>query len=137
MKLRNGKKGRFPNTYTKYVIALLKFKGTIQGRVISIVVCPNDKENYISIDMANLLLIPESSAIEKINSLDKKQYKITNRPLRIDSYIFESQLNVRSISEKDVYTILGSSSIETLGNLILNLKKKFLTFSFKKKKITL
>jgi hypothetical protein len=33
--------------------------------------------------------------------------------------------------------ILGSTWMETLGTFILNMKKKFLTFSYKKKKITL
>ena len=39
------------------------------------------------------------------------------------------------LNEVDI--ILGSSWMETLGTFILNMKKKFLTFSYKKKKITL
>ena len=51
--------------------------------------------------------------------------------------IFTSQLNVATIYLNEVDIILGSPWMETLGTFILNTKKKFLTFSYKKKNITL
>jgi hypothetical protein len=72
MKLSSEKRNIPQHLHKICYIALLKFKGTIQGRDISIAFCPNDMENYISVHMDNQLLIHKSSVIENINSLDKK-----------------------------------------------------------------
>ena len=50
MKLSNEKKRRLPNTYIKCTIALIKLEGTIQGKDISITICPNNEENHIKFD---------------------------------------------------------------------------------------
>ena len=124
---------RFLKTYSKVVNALLEMKSTIQGKGISIVICPTIKENYISNSSKNQLLIPESSVIEKRYTYGDKQYEIIDLQLTIDEYKFTSQLNVVTIYLNEVDIILGSPWMETQGTFILNTKKKFLTFSYKKK----
>jgi hypothetical protein len=129
------KKGRFFYVRSKYILhEILKVKGTIHGRDIIIVVCPLNKENYIDVDIANQLQIPESS-IEKIKLWNKDQ--INNLSLRIDNYIFVSQFIVKSIDLEDVDIVLGFDWMETLGTFFLNAQNKFLTFFYKKKRITL
>jgi hypothetical protein len=82
-------------------------------------------------------LIPESNIIEKLDFWDIKQYDISDLQLNIGDYTFVSQFTVKSLWSNDGDIILGSPWMETLGTFILNMKKKFLTFSYKKKKITL
>ena len=60
-----------------------------------------------------------------------------NLQLTINEYKFTSQFNVSTIYLNEVDIILGSPWMETLGSVILNMKKKFLTFSYKKKQLTL
>jgi hypothetical protein len=57
--------------------------------------------------------------------------------LTLEDYKLVSNFEVTTIYEKEVDIILGSTWLETLGSLILNLEKKFLMFSYKKKKIKL
>jgi hypothetical protein len=57
--------------------------------------------------------------------------------LALEDYKLVSNFEVTTIYEKEVDIILGSTWLETLGRLILNLEKKFLMFSYKKKKIKL
>jgi hypothetical protein len=85
----------------------------------------------------NQILIPEPSIIEKKNTFGNEQYEIKDLQLTIDDYKFISQFNVTTMYREGVNIILGSPWIETLGTFILNMKKKFLSFSYKKKKITL
>ena len=49
---------RFPKTYSKVVNDLLKLEGAIQGKSISIAICPTIRENYISNNLTNQLLVP-------------------------------------------------------------------------------
>lgn len=57
--------------------------------------------------------------------------------MKNNDYIFIYNFNVTSMFNKYVDIILGSHWIETLGTFILNLKKKILKFSNKKKIILL
>jgi hypothetical protein len=57
--------------------------------------------------------------------------------LNIGDYTFVSPFTVGSLWSDDGDILLGSPWIETLGSFILNTRNKFLTFSYKKKKITL
>ena len=57
--------------------------------------------------------------------------------LNIGDYTFISQFTVKTLLFDNGDIELGSPWMETLGSVILNTKKKFLTFSYKKKKITL
>ena len=97
---------RIPKTYSKVVNDLLKLEGTIQGKNISIAMCPTIRENYINNSLKNQLLVPESSILEKWSG--DKQSEITDLQLTIDEYKFTSQLNVATIYLNEVDIILGS-----------------------------
>ena len=97
----------FSTTLTKYTYVILKIKGSIQGRDIRNAICPDDNAFFVKVDTTNQLLIPWSSIVEMINTLDGD--KINILPLRIDDCYFVSQFNVRTIVEKSVGKIIGSS----------------------------
>ena len=88
---------RLPKTYSKVVNDILKLVGTIQGKSISIAICPTIRENYISNNLENQLLILESSVIRKRYTYGDKNYKIIDLQQTIDEYKFTSQLNVANI----------------------------------------
>jgi hypothetical protein len=75
MKLNSKNDGRFYHGCEKSVCTLLRTWGTIQGKDISIATFLEDKENYINVDLANQLLIPKPSIIEKINILMRNNMK--------------------------------------------------------------
>jgi hypothetical protein len=137
MESNNEEKGRFPKTSRTFVSVLLRIKGTLAGKDVTISIDPTANDNYVSTECANQLLIPKSNIIEEIDSWNEKQYRISNLQLNIEDYTFVSQFMVRSLFCDDGDIILGSPWMETLGSFILNTKKKFLTFSYKKKKIML
>ena len=72
----------------------------------------------------------------KLQKRKKNIYEINDLLLKNNDYIFIYNFNVTSMFNKYVDIILGSQ-IETLGTFILNLKKKILKFSNKKKIILL
>jgi hypothetical protein len=86
--------------------------------------------------LANQLIIPKTSIIETKDLFGNK-YDIKDLPLTLEDYKLVSNFKVTTIYEKEFDIILGSTWLETLGSLILNFEKKNLTFSYKKKKITL
>lgn len=88
----------------------------------------------IKIIVANQLVISESNIIEKLDHWGKKQYDITDLQLNIRDDTFISQFSIQSVWSDQGDIIMGSSCMKTLGSLILNMKNKFLTFSYKKKK---
>ena len=106
---------RFPKTYSKVAVNILKIEGYIQGKVIHIAICPTKKENLISDGLKKQLLIPQSSIVEKRYKYDAKQYEVTNLQLRINKYKFICQFNVLNIYLNEVDIILGSPWMETLG----------------------
>ncbi len=137
-KMDSGKKEiRIPKTSKDYINVLFQIKGRIGGKDIIISIAPNENNNYISDKLANQLAIPESNIGKRLNILDEKQYEISNLQLNIGDYTFTSQFIVQSLWSDNGDIILGSTWMDTLGTFILNTKKKFLTFSHKKKKITL
>jgi hypothetical protein len=131
------KQGRFPPTYKKYVDPLLKVNGIIQGKNINIAICPTARKNHINVDLANQLMVLEPNIIENDMCLSNEKYDIKNLQLSMGDYKFIAQFNVVSIYEDNVDIILGSTWVDTLGTFIFNTRRKFLTFSYKKKKITL
>jgi hypothetical protein len=131
------KQGRFPSTYKKYVDPLLKVNGIIQGKNINIAICPTARKNHINVDLANQLMVLEPNIIENDMCLSNEKYDIKNLQLSMGDYKFIAQFNVVSIYEDSVDIILGSTWVDTLGTFIFNTRRKFLTFSYKKKKITL
>ena len=137
MESNNEEKIRFTKTSTKTISLLSRIKGTLAGKDIIISIAPTRDNNYVSTKCANQLVIPESNIIEMVDSMDEKQHHINNLQLSIGDYTFVSQFTVKSLFHDDSDIILGSPWMEALGSFILNTKKKFLTFSYKKKKITL
>jgi hypothetical protein len=127
--------GRFPQTYKKYADPLLKVNGIIQGRNINIAICPTVRKNHINVDLANQLMVFESNIIENDMCLSDEKYDIKNLQLSMGDYKFTAKFNVVSIYRVDI--ILGSTWVDTLGTFIFNTRRKFLTFSYKKKKFTL
>lgn len=128
----------FPKTFSKCVSALFKIKGSLTGRDIIISIDPTQDINYASTECANQLLIFESNIIETIFfETSDKHYDITNLRLSIGDYTFIQQFNIKTFCCDNSDIILGSPWMESLGSFILNMKKKFLTFSYRKKKITL
>ena len=129
--------GRFPQTYIKYADPLLKVNGMIWGRNINIAIFPTIRKNHINVDLANRLMVFESNIIENDTCISSEKYDIKNLKLSMGDYKFTAKFNVVSIYQDSVDIILGSTWVDTLGTFIFNTRRKFLTFSYKKKKFTL
>ena len=82
-------------------------------------------------------MVLRPNMIENDTRLSDEKYEIQNLQLSISDYKFIVQFNVVSMYWDSVDIILGSTWVDTLGTFILNTRRKFLTFSYKKKKITL
>jgi hypothetical protein len=122
----NEEKGRFTKTSKSYVShVILRIKGTLGGKDLTISIAPTERNNYVSAEFANQLLIPESNIIEKLDFWDNKQYDISDLQPSIGDYSFVSQFTSKSLLSEDDDIILGSSWMETLGTFFLNTKKKF------------
>ena len=61
------KQGSFPSTSKTYVSVLFQIKGTIRGKDITISIAPIECNNYISVDIANEIAIPESNIGGRFN----------------------------------------------------------------------
>ena len=81
-------------------------------------------------------MIPESNIGEGIDFWDMKQFEISGLQLNVGDYMVTSKFIVSSLWSFDDDIILGLPWIKTLGTFILNAEKNFLTFSYKKKRIT-
>ena len=88
-------------------------------------------------DLANQLIISKTNVIETKEKKFCNKYDIKDLPLTLEDYKLVLNFEVKTIYEKEVDVILGSTWLETMSSLILNLEKKFLMFSYKKKKIKL
>lgn len=55
------KEGRFPKNYSMCVHAQIKIKGSLAGKEVLISIDLTQKNNYVSIECANQLVIPESN----------------------------------------------------------------------------
>jgi len=117
-------------------LALWFSRGLLKEKNVSIHLDPNKTKNYINIELANQISISESMIIKK-ETIFGDEFDVKGLQLSINQYKFISQFQVTKMSNKDVDIMLGSPWMESLDTFIFNLKKKFLTFSFKKKKITL
>ena len=131
------KQGIFPSTSKIYYSVSFQIKWTIRGKDITISIPPIERNNYISVALANQLAIPNSIINGRLDFWNTKEYEISNLQLNIRDYIGVSQFMVKSLQSSDNDIILGLPWIETLGTFILNAENKFLTFPYKKKKITL
>ena len=137
MESQGEKQGRFPSTLKTYPSLLFQIKGTIRGKDISISIALVKRNNYASVKFANEIVIPQSNIGERLDLWNTKEYEISNLLLNIGDYTSVSQFIVKSLWSSDGDLIFGLPWIETLGTFILNVEKKFLTFPYKKKKITL
>ena len=81
------KKQNFPITLQKNVSILFRIKETLVGKDITISIAPAERNNYISIEFANHLVIPESNIREELDFLDKKRTEISGLQLNVGDYI--------------------------------------------------
>ena len=125
---------RFSKTLLRDGKALFNIKGNLAGKDVIIFISSAEDANYITLKIANQLVIPESNIIEKLHCFGNKKYDLTNLQLNIGDYTFISHFLVQTLRSDQGDIILGSPWMETLGYFILNTKNKFLTFSYKKKK---
>jgi hypothetical protein len=116
---------------------LFTLKGSIQEKNINIVVNQNHEENYINIDLANQLLIPEPNIVKnKDDVFCRGQYEIKNLQVSVDDYEYISEFNVTTMFRKEIDISLGLHWFKNLSTFILNMEKTFLTFYYKRKKMT-
>ena len=94
-------------------------------------------ENSININLANQLIISKHNISEKTNILCKRQYEIKDLQVTIDDYEYISQFNVTTMFQEEIDIILGLRWLTKLGTFILKMEKKFVTFPYKKKMMTL
>ena len=116
---------------------LFTLKGIIQGREVNIVISMTQDENSININLANQLFISEHNISEKTNIFCKREYEIKDLQVTIDDYEYISQFNVTTMFQEEIDIILGSHWLTKLETFILNTEKKFVTFPYKKKMMTL
>jgi hypothetical protein len=86
----------------------------------------------MNIDLANQLLISEPNIIEKEDYFRIKALQVT-----IDEYEYISQFYVTTMYQEEVDIVIGLPWFKSLGTFILNMEKKFVTFPYKEKMITL
>jgi hypothetical protein len=102
------------------VLRVIYIKGSIQGREVNIAINMTQDENYININLANQLLIPESNIIEKEDIFRKKQYEIKELQVTIDDYEYISQFNVtQDTTMKSDSIIPSSKDLKDLSKVIL------------------
>jgi hypothetical protein len=82
-------------------------------------------------------MILEPNIIKNYTCLSDDKYEIKNLQLSIDEYKCIGQFNVVSMYQDNVVIILGSTWVDILGTFVFKTRRKFLTFSYKKKKIML
>ena len=105
-------------------------KGNIQGREVNIVISLDYNANYMNIDLANQLLIPETNIIRKEDYFRIKELQVT-----MDEYEYISQFYVTTMYQEEVDIVIGLPWFKSLGTFILNMEKKFVTFPYKEKMI--
>jgi hypothetical protein len=126
-------KGKF--TYEGCPIVCYSFstlKGSMQGREVNIIINLDYNENYINIDLANQLLIPKQNIIE-----NKDTFQVKELQVMIDEYQYISQFYVTTMYQEEVEIVIRLPWFKSLGTFILNMEKKFVTFPYKEKMITL
>jgi hypothetical protein len=76
--------------------------GSIQGREVNIVISLDHNANYMNIDLANQLLIPEKNIIEKEDYFRIKELQVT-----IDEYEYISQFYVTTMYKEEIDIVIG------------------------------
>jgi hypothetical protein len=116
---------------------LSTLKGIVQGREVNIVISMTQDDNSININLVIQLFISEHNISEKKNIFCKRQYEIKDLQVTIDDYEYISQFNVTTMFQEEIDIILGLHWLTKLATFILNMEKKFVTFPYKKKMMTL
>lgn len=114
---------------------VITLKGSIQGREFNAAISPSNDKNYININLANQLLIPDLSISVKKNNFDQKEYKISDLQVTISHYAYISQFHVVR-TDKKTNIILGQHWFKDLGTFMLNIEKQVLMFPYKGKMVT-
>jgi hypothetical protein len=90
--------------------------------------------NFINIQLVNRLqILAKNIQITHVAGENVKLFKYLK--LGIDKYVFHSYFEALDMGDEDI--VLGYPWIESMGTININVKKKFLKFGYKKKKITL
>jgi len=89
----------------------------------------------ISVELVNQLQISKPEIVEKL-IFNEKLYEVKYLQLLVVDYVFKFQFDVYFVKIL-LDIILGWAWMEALDALALNLKKKYLTFFYNKKKTTL
>ena len=76
-------------------------KGNIQGREVNIVISLDYNTNYMNIDLANQLVIPETNIIKKEDHSRIKELQVT-----IDEYQYISQFYVTTRYQEEVDIVI-------------------------------
>ena len=76
---------------------LFEIKGTIIGKAITISIAPNERNNYISDEFANELVILDSNIGERLDFWNNKEYEIRDLQWDIGDYTSVSQFIVKSL----------------------------------------
>ena len=106
MESQGEKQGRFTSTLKTYASVLFHIKGTVRGKGITISIAHVEHNNYISVDFANEITIPESNIGERLDLWNTKEYKISNLQLKIEDYTDVSQFIIKSLWSNDSDLIL-------------------------------
>jgi hypothetical protein len=102
------KEGRFSyEGWRTSCFRLFTLKGSIQRKEVNVAIDMTQDENYIKINMANQLLIPQSNIIEKEYIFCTKLYEIKELQVTIDEYEYISQFNVTTVYKEEIDIILG------------------------------
>jgi hypothetical protein len=112
-------------------------KGIIKGREVNIIIDMTRDENSININLVNQLFISKHNISEKTNIFCKRQYEIKDLQVTIDDYEYISQFNVTTMYREEINISIGLHWFKSLATFILNIEKKFVTFPYKKKMMTL
>ena len=129
------KKEKIPITLKVNVAIVFRIKRTLAQKDITIYIAAAESNKYIVTEFANHLVIHESNIGKELDFCDMKQIEISGLQLNVGDYMVTSKFNVSSLWSFDRDIILGLPWIKTLGTIILNAENKFLTFSYKQKRI--
>ena len=91
------KKEKFLITLQRNVAILFRIKRTLSRKDITISIARVEKNNYISAEFGNHLVIPKSNIRKELDFLDKKQIEISSLQLNVGYYIVTSKFIVSSL----------------------------------------
>ena len=91
------KKENFPITLQINVAILFRIKGTLARKDITISIAPAERNNYISTEFTNYLVIPKSNIRKELDFWDRKQIEISGLQLSVGDYMVTSKFIVSSL----------------------------------------